>query len=139
MHSPRRQHDSQYLGYCEVFLCRLPHSLEVWEMHETRYQELLQVCHQPSHHSYVIATMTPHDRASAPCVAISSSQHLLCPSVPPQSCLEMPPAVKMPGPCHLPPAGTRVSVSSCQLDSWMMDKVESFHPSYTRSLLQHGV
>lgn len=73
--------------------------------------------------SYVTATMTPHDRASAPCVAISSSsclssQHLLCPSVPPQSCLEIPPARKMPGPCHLPPAGTLECLSL--VASWIV-------------------
>lgn len=115
LHSPRRQHDSQYLGCCVVFLCRV---LTPWQHTSTSGKYMGQgvrscIRSPPAFmsDSYVTATMTPHDRASAPCVAISSSsclssQHLFCPSVPPQSCLEIPPAGKMPGPCHLPPAGT---------------------------------
>lgn len=50
----------------------------------------------------------------------------------------MPSTVKIPGPCHLPSAGALESLSL--VGSWMMDKVESFHPSsgYTQNFLWHG-
>lgn len=143
--------------------CRLPHSLAYelqWRKHRDKASGGSS-CLPPVFISDwdVTTTVTPHDSFSSLGYSLILKLPVLTTSVLPpcpalsdsclQSCLETPAAVRMPGPCHLPSAGLlRVLVSSCQLDGWTTDKVESFHPSagWTRSLkarvlksfLQHG-